>query len=118
MLGKGDKVRSILLSAETWRDLEELRGEAPASEPIFAARGGRPLDASTVWQVGNAAAKAAGVSEAASCHWLRHAHASHSLGRGAPISLVQATLGNASLATTGRYPHARPADNSGRNLAV
>jgi site-specific recombinase XerD len=28
--------------------------------------------------------------------WFRHAHASHALDRGAPIHLVQATLGHAS----------------------
>jgi len=30
-------------------------------------------------------------------HWLRHAHASHALARGAPISLVREGLGHASL---------------------
>jgi hypothetical protein len=34
--------------------------------------------------------------------------------RGAPIHLVQATLGHASVATTGRYLHARPTDSSSR----
>jgi len=53
-----------------------------------------------------------------SAHWLRHAHASHALDRGAPIHLVQATLGHASVATTGRYLHARPNDSSSRYLAV
>ena len=41
-------------------------------------------------------------------HWLRHAHATHALERGAPIHLVAATLGHASVATTGKYLHARP----------
>ncbi len=49
---------------------------------------------------------------------LRHAHASHSLDRGEPIHLVQQTLGHASVATTGRYLHARPADSSARDLGV
>ena len=47
-----------------------------------------------------------------------HAHTSHSLDRGAPIHLVQATLGHASVATTGRYLHARPTDSSARYLGV
>ena len=51
-------------------------------------------------------------------HWLRHAHATHALERGAPIHIVQATLGHASVATTGRYLHARPTDSSARYLAV
>jgi site-specific recombinase XerD len=50
-------------------------------------------------------------------HWLRHAHATHALERGAPIHLVQATLGYASVATTGRYLHARPTDSSARYTA-
>lgn len=51
-------------------------------------------------------------------HWLRHAHASHALDRGAPIHLVQATLGHGSLATTSRYVYARPEDSSSRYLSV
>jgi integrase/recombinase XerD len=45
-------------------------------------------------------------------HWLRHAHASHALDHGAPISLVQTTLGNGNLKTTSVYAHARPDDSS------
>src|SRR3712207_5206187 len=48
-----------------------------------------------------AAAEPAGLAAEVSAHWLRHAHASHSLDRGAPIHLVQQTLGHASVATTG-----------------
>ena len=40
------------------------------------------------------------------------------LEHGAPIHLVQATLGHASVATTGRYLHARPTDSSARYLGV
>jgi len=43
---------------------------------------------------------------------MRHAHASHALDRSAPIHLVQATLGHASVSTTGRYLHARPTESS------
>jgi hypothetical protein len=62
------------------------------------------------------AAKNAGVSEPVSPHWLRHAHASHALDHGAPIHLVQATLGHSSVATTSNYLHARPGDSSARFL--
>ena len=38
--------------------------------------------------------------------------------RGAPIHLVAATLGHASIGTTGRYAHARPSAPSARYPAV
>ena len=62
--------------------------------------------------------KRASLSVEVSAHWLRHTHGSHSLDRGAPIHLVQQTLGYASVATTGLYLHARPTDNSVRYLGV
>jgi hypothetical protein len=64
------------------------------------------------------AAEGAGVNVGVSPHWLRHAHASHALDHGAPIHLVQATLGHCSVATTSRYLHARPGDSSARFLAL
>lgn len=51
-------------------------------------------------------------------HHLRHSHVSHALDRGAPVHLVQATVGHASLATTGRYAHARPGQSSGAYLGT
>jgi len=65
-----------------------------------------------------AAAKRAGLEVHVSPHWLRHSHATHALERGAPIHLVAATLGHASVATTGKYLHARPTDSSARYLVV
>ena len=65
-----------------------------------------------------AAAAGASLNERPSPHWLRHAHATHALERGAAIHLVQATLGHSSVATTGRYLHARPTDSSARYLPV
>ena len=76
----------------------------------------RTLDPSQVHRIVKAAAARAGISAEVSAHWLRHAHASHSLERGAPIHLVQATLGHASVAATGRYLHARPSDSLARYL--
>ena len=79
---------------------------------------GSTLDASQIHRIVKAAAERTGLSASVSAHWLRHAHASHGLERGAPIHLVQATLGHSSVATTGRYLHARPSDSSARYLGV
>jgi site-specific recombinase XerD len=64
------------------------------------------------------AAVRAGVEGKVSPHWLCHSHATHALDRGAPIHLVQATLGHALVAPIGRYLHARPTDSSSKYLAV
>ena len=79
---------------------------------------GGVLRPTAVLRVVQRAARLAGIELAVSPHWFRHAHASHALDRGAPIHLVQATLGHASITTTGRYLHARPQDSSGRFLAL
>jgi integrase/recombinase XerD len=116
--GKGGKTRVILLPVTVWRGLVALRGAAGPDAPVFVSQRHGHLDASAVHRVVKAAAARAGLSADVSAHWLRHAHASHALDRGAPIHLVQATLGHASVATTGRYTHARPSDSSARYLAV
>jgi len=85
---------------------------------VFRSQRGGHLDPSAVHCVVKAAAKRVGLSAGVSAHWLRHAHVSHALDRGAPIHLVQSTLGHASMAITGRYLHARPNDSSARYLAV
>jgi integrase/recombinase XerD len=116
VLGKGNKTRTVLLSSQLWRELCQLDGNAGASDAVFPSREGkgtsRHLDRSMVLRIVSAAGERAGITGKVSPHWLRHAHASHSLDRGAPIHLVQQTLGHASVATTSRYLHARPNDSS------
>jgi hypothetical protein len=91
--GKGGKTRVVLLSASTWRVPTELRAEAQADDPVFRSRLEGPLTQSQVHRIVKAAAMRPGLSRQVSAHWLRHAHASHALDRGAPIHHVQATLG-------------------------
>lgn len=113
VFGKGGKTRAILLKSALWQQLVRLKGDAAAADPVFRSRKGRgALDASQVRRIVYAAAARAGLAQKVSPHWMRHAHASHALDRSAPIHLVQATLGHASVSTTGRYLHARPAESS------
>ena len=118
VFGKGGKTRVVLLPASVWRALVQLRGDAGPDEPVFRSAKGGHLDPSAAHRVVKRAAARAGLPVEVSAHWLRHAHASHALDRGAPIHLVQATLGHSSVATTGRYLHARPNDSSARYLAI
>lgn len=109
----------ILLPSGIWREVLGLRCAADTDAPVFPSRKKQGhLSEVQVWRIVRAAARRAGIEDAVSPHWLRHAHASHALDRGAPPHLVQATLGHASLATTSRYAHARPSDSSARYLAV
>ncbi len=119
IFGKGGKTRVILLSHETWNKLVQLRKTNLEHEPVFKSRkGGHSLSPSQGHRIVRAAAKRAGIHRNVSPHWFRHAHASHALDRGAPLHLVQATLGHTSIATTGRYLHAKPTDSSARYLGM
>ena len=122
VFGKGGTTRSIQIPASVWKLLSGLRTTQTGQEdPVFRSRkqkhGGR-LRPLAVLQIVRRAARRAGIELAVSPHWFRHAHASHALDRGAPIHLVQATLGHASITTTGRYLHARPHDSSSRFLPL
>ena len=116
--GKGGKTRHVLVTERLSCQLSELRGDARPEAPVFATRTGRPLHPANVAKTVRRVAARAGIDRPVSPHWFRHAHASHALDRGAPIHLVQSTLGHASVATTGRYLHARPDDGSARYLGV
>jgi integrase/recombinase XerD len=118
IFGKGGATRAVLLPQGVWDELLSLRGDVGDDGPVFRSRKGGHLDRGQAWRIIKAAARRAGLSLGVSPHWLRHAHASHALDRGAPIHLVQQTLGHASAATTSVYLHARPGDSSSRYLAV
>jgi integrase/recombinase XerD len=111
VFGKGGKTRAILLKPKTWNALTALRGDATPTDPVFRSKKGSHLDVSQIRRIVYAAAERAGLPKV-SPHWLRHSHATHALDRNAPIHLVQATLGHASVSTTGRYLHARPSESS------
>ena len=118
VLGKGGKTNSILIPASVWESVVALRNGAGDDAPVFRSRKGRHLHPTQVRRIVRAAARKGGIEKAVSPHWMRHAHASHALDRGAPISLVQATLAHASVATTGRYLHARPTESSSSYLSL
>jgi integrase/recombinase XerD len=109
VFGKGGKERAVLLSADTYRELQALRVED--SEQVFPNLYPRKAE-----RIIERAAKRAGIDGNVSPHWMRHANASHALDRGAPIHVVQSTLGHASLSTTSKYTHARPSDSTGEYL--
>ncbi len=109
--GKGEKIRSVLLSPATYAEILALEPEEKTGR-VFG------ICPSTVRRFLKKATQKAGISKAVSPHWFRHAHVSHALDRGVPIHLVKDTVGHGSIATTGRYAHARPTDSSALHLGV
>jgi len=117
--GKGGKTRIVLLSPKMWKELLTLDEQRDPNTPIFKSRKKKGhLIPTQIHRIVRSAAKRAGMTKKVSPHWLRHAHASHALDRGAPIHLVQATLGHSSIATTGKYLHARPSDSSSNFISI
>jgi site-specific recombinase XerC len=107
----------VLLPAAVWaelRALRESRQSAVEDVAVFVSRGangkrgGGALTSRQVHRNVASAAKRAGLQDGVSPHWLRHAHSSHALNRGAPIHVVRETLARGSLAVTGRSTHAHP----------
>jgi integrase/recombinase XerD len=118
--GKGGRLRQVLLPEVVSQSLLSLRGKADVNDPVFASRkGGGKLTERAVNGMVKRAAKKAGVTTAVSPHWLRHAHGSHAIDRGATLPEVQATLGHDNICYNQRLPARtagqleRPASGSG-----
>ena len=118
VFGKGGKTRTVLLPLATWLMLISTRGGAGDEQPVIPSRRGGHLHPSQLLRIVQKAARRAGIEKRVSPHWFRHSHASHALDNGAPIHLVQTTLGHGSVATTSRYLHSRPTDSSSNYLGV
>jgi len=122
IFGKSGKTRIVLLPEPVWQHLCKLRNNALPSDPVFMSREkdslGTTLDQSQINRIVAKAAYEAGINKKVSPHWLRHAHAIHSLSRGAPLHLVQNTIGHSSIATTSRYLHAHIDDSSALYLNI
>lgn len=115
--GKGGKTRTVMIPQVVWRELMEYKGNAQSEAYIFpSSKTNQSVTRQHIWNVVKAAALRLGVK--ASPHWFRHSHATHSLERGAPVHLVQQTLGHESVATTGKYLHARPTESSSKYLLL
>lgn len=126
--GKGSKTRFVLINQETWDEVQALRKlDATPHDYVFQSREkhldelgqiSHRLDESMVHRIVRAAARRAGIQLDVSPHWMRHAHATHSLDRGAPITLVKETLGHSSAETTMKYTHVRPNASSSQYIGI
>ncbi len=109
VFGKGHKTRTLLIDRQLWKQLQELP-RSDKTEAVFLSRFGNRLDRHAVHRLIKKAVETSGINPHTSAHWLRHAHACHSLNNGAGIDLVMKSLGHSSLAVTSRYLHVQPSE--------
>ncbi len=111
VFGKGGKTRHVLIPQDVWLDMEPLAIDRTVEDTVFRT------NRVALWRIVKDAGERVGVDKA-SPHALRHSHATHALDNGAPLHVIQQTLGHSSLAITGQYLHIRPQESSGNYLEV
>jgi integrase/recombinase XerC len=110
--GKGKKERIVPFGGKALQALQDYRrGRAvlaaggDGGEAFFLNyRGGR-LTTRSVQRLVHKSIRRTAVARKISPHSLRHSFASHLLGRGADLRVIQELLGHASLSTTQKYTH-------------
>lgn len=121
VLGKGDKVRHIFLRYSVFHEIRSLLIEKVQDEScnylvvssqmgpyqekfVVEKKEGGGLTRRALWEVVQKESKRI-LGKGISPHMLRHSHASVSISKGAPIHVLQNTLGHSSLSTTQVYLH-------------
>jgi integrase/recombinase XerD len=112
--GKGNKQRIVPIGQPavdaTERYLAELRPHLARHNDgrdrfrVLLSVTGRPLERVAVWQIVTRVARAAGI-EGVHPHLLRHSFATHLVGGGADLRVIQELLGHADIGTTQVYTH-------------
>ena len=111
VLGKGSKERIVPLgqaaSEAITRYLAECRPklEKKPGELLFLSRTGKPLERIGLWMLIEKYGRSSGLLKQVSPHTLRHCFASHLLGGGADLRIVQELLGHSDISTTQIYTH-------------
>ena len=110
--GKGNKTRVVPVGGNAVKAIDHyLRSGRPTlvkpktSSHIFLSVRGAQLSSSRVWQIVRTRAERAGVKDPVHPHQLRHSFATHLLGGGADLRVIQEMLGHADISTTQIYTH-------------
>ncbi|MFY8200066.1 MAG: site-specific tyrosine recombinase XerD [Pirellula staleyi] len=111
--GKGSKQRMVPLGERAieaiefylkeQRPLLSARRELAESPWLILSRTGHRLRREAIWELIKRYAARAGIDSEVSPHTLRHSFATHLLGGGADLRLIQEMLGHASIQTTQIY---------------
>ncbi|MDQ6861129.1 MAG: site-specific tyrosine recombinase XerD [Verrucomicrobiota bacterium] len=110
--GKGNKTRLVPVGAKA---CEAVAAYVSAERPrlvrpktgseIFLSSRGTKLTTVRLWQIVKQRAQQAGLETNVYPHLLRHSFATHLLGNGADLRIIQEMLGHADISTTQVYTH-------------
>lgn len=112
VIGKGNKTRLVPVGTKACDSIRSYLGnERPSlvskrtGAEIFLSVRGKKLTPQRVWQLIKQYAARAGIESNVYPHLLRHSFATHLLGGGADLRIIQELLGHADIATTQIYTH-------------
>jgi integrase/recombinase XerD len=112
IVGKGNKMRIVPVGREACEALAAyLSTERPklvsrrSGNEIFLSSRGTKLTTVRIWQIVKKLAKRSGLETNIYPHLLRHSFATHLLGNGADLRIIQEMLGHADISTTQVYTH-------------
>ena len=112
VIGKGKKTRVVPVGSAACEAIAEyLAHERPGlvcsktRNHIFLSRRGTGLTTNRIRQIIRERARLAGLDEKIYPHLMRHSFATHLLGNGADLRVIQELLGHADIATTQIYTH-------------
>jgi integrase/recombinase XerC len=116
VLGKGNRERMVPVGDVALAALDRyldgrgvsLAALGTAGGPLFRNPRGERLTTRSVHRIVGRRARAAGIARRVTPHTLRHTFATHLLGEGADLRLIQELLGHRRLSTTQRYTHVSP----------
>jgi integrase/recombinase XerD len=110
--GKGNKMRVVPVGRKASAALDAyLASERPrfvrrhSGSEIFLSERGRKLTTTRIWQIVKRIGRQSGVKRNIYPHLLRHSFATHLLGNGADLRVIQELLGHANISTTQVYTH-------------
>lgn len=112
VVGKGNKTRLVpvgrkaceALAAYVSTERPKLLSRRTGNEIFLSARGTK-LTTVRIWQIVKKQAKRSGLEANIYPHLLRHSFATHLLGNGADLRIIQEMLGHADISTTQVYTH-------------
>ena len=110
IFGKGSKERICPIGKPA---IDAIRNYLTSGRPqlvkprtgsqLFLSRLGQPISRKTIWHLVKVYAEQAGISTNVTPHSLRHSFATHLLGGGADLRIIQELLGHADISTTQVY---------------